>query len=224
MNEYVKLENVGKIIKGHILLSDVNMTITRGKSVGLIGHNGSGKTLLLKVICGLYSASEGTVIINGKRIGKDVDFPDDMGIVIETPGFITGRSGYENLKLLAGIKHKASVEDIRQCMKFVGLDPNSRKKVGTYSLGMKQRLGLAQAIMEDPQLLILDEPFNGLDKNGIEDMRNLLLELKKQGKTMIIASHVEEDIKLLCDEVYHMEAGRIIEKRETAKTKTKSTQ
>ena len=175
----------------------------------LIGRNGSGKTMLMKCICGFVKPTSGEITVDGKRVGKDVDFPDDMGIIIETPGFIPYYSGYKNLKLLAGLKNKIGKEQVRDSMKQVGLDPELRRHVRKYSLGMRQRLGLAQAIMENPKILILDEPFNGLDKDGVKEMREYLLSYKEQGKTILICSHSAEDIEVLCETVHEMDKGII---------------
>ncbi|WP_413814387.1 ATP-binding cassette domain-containing protein [Caproiciproducens galactitolivorans] len=160
-------------------------------------------------MCGFVPPTEGDVFVWNKHVGRDVDFPDSLGFVIESPGFLPMDSGLKNLKYLASIKQGIGADRIWECMELVGLDPNSRKPVGKYSLGMRQRLGIAQAIMENPEILILDEPMNGLDNHGVEDIRSLLLGLKKEGKTIIIASHSAEDIDILCDAVYEMDAGMI---------------
>ncbi len=163
--------------------------------------------MLMKCICGFVRPTDGEVFVNNKKIGKDCDFPDNIGIIIESPGFIPYYSGYKNLKLLANLNKRISSEQIRQSMKNVGLDPDLKLHVSKYSLGMRQRLGLAQAIMEDPDFLILDEPMNGLDKDGVADMRKYLHNFKEQGKTIIIASHSMEDIEVLCDTVCEMDKG-----------------
>ena len=185
----------------------INIEFEKGKIHGFIGRNGSGKTMLMKCICGFIKPTDGEIIVNEKRIGKDCDFPDSVGIIIETPGFIPYYSGYRNLKLLADLNRKIDKEKIRNTMQMVGLDPDLKRHVKKYSLGMRQRLGLAQAIMENPDLLILDEPMNGLDKEGVSDMRKYLLNLKEQGKTILIASHSAEDIEILCDTVCEMDKG-----------------
>lgn len=189
------------------VLNNVSVAFERGKIHGIIGRNGSGKTVLMKCICGLTPITEGTVTVNGKRIGIDLEMIPDTGAIIETPGFLPNMSGYSNLKNLADLRGKITVGDVKNAIARVGLDPNDKKHVGKYSLGMRQRLGLAQAIMEDPELLILDEPMNGLDKDGVRDMRRYLLELKEQGKTILIASHSAEDIDVLCDTVCEMDRG-----------------
>ena len=197
------------IIKKVKILKDINVSFPDGQIHGLIGRNGSGKTVLLKCICGFLTPTSGSVIVAGKQIGQDCDFPESVGIIIETPGFIPYYSGYKNLKLLADLNHKIGKDQIYATMKQVGLDPNLKRHVRKYSLGMRQRLGLAQAIMENPDILILDEPMNGLDKEGVADIRKYLLDLKAQGKTILIASHSSEDINMLCDTVCEMDKGEL---------------
>lgn len=191
------------------ILKDISVSFERGKIHGLIGRNGSGKTMLMKCICGFVKPNSGKITVDGKQVGKDCDFPQSMGVIIETPGFIPYYSGYKNLKLLAELRGKIGGGEIKNTMHRVGLDPELKRPVRKYSLGMRQRLGLAQAIMENPDLLILDEPMNGLDKEGVADMRQYLLELKSQGKTILIASHSAEDIDALCDTVYEMDKGKL---------------
>ena len=205
----IQVHNVDLIIKKGHILQGVSVSFEKGRIHGLIGRNGSGKTMLMKCICGFVKPTTGTITVNGKVIGKDCDFPDNTGIIIETPGFIPYYSGYTNLKLLADLHGKITKDDIRKTMEQVGLDPDLKRHVRKYSLGMRQRLGLAQAIMENPDLLILDEPMNGLDKDGVSDMRQYLLNLKEQGKTILIASHSTEDIDILCDTVCEMDKGKL---------------
>ncbi len=207
MDNIIEITNLSLTIKKTEILKKINISFEKGKIHGLIGRNGSGKTMLMKCICGFINPTDGEIIVNEKRIGKDCDFPDSVGIIIETPGFIPYYSGYKNLKLLSDLNKKISKEQIKSAMNQVGLDPDLKRHVKKYSLGMRQRLGLAQAIMENPNILILDEPMNGLDKDGVEDMRKYLLNLKKQGKTIIIASHSAEDIRILCDIVCEMDKG-----------------
>ena len=207
MNSVVEIKHVTKRYGKIEVLKDVSLTCKAGKIYGLIGRNGSGKTVLLKSICGFVLPTSGEVRVQGQQVGKDVDFPTDIGFIIESPGFLARESGLQNLMHLASIRGKASVEDVRQSMYTVGLDPDLRKPVGKYSMGMRQRLGIAQAIMEKPDLLILDEPMNGLDNQGVEHIRSVLLSLKEQGVTIVLASHFKEDISYLCDEVYEMDAG-----------------
>lgn len=203
----IEVKEVNLTIKTTPILKAINISFEKEKIHGLIGRNGSGKTMLMKCICGFIKPTEGEVYVADKKIGKDCDFPESIGIIIETPGFIPYYSGYKNLKLLADLNRKIDSQKIKQSMKQVGLDPESKLHIKKYSLGMRQRLGLAQAIMEDPDLLILDEPMNGLDKEGVADMRKYLLELKEQGKTILIASHSAEDIEVLCDTVCEMDKG-----------------
>ena len=208
MSDIIEISHVTKKYGAATVLNDVNISFEKGKIHGLIGRNGSGKTMLMKCICGFVPVTQGSVTVNGKKIGKDIDVPENLGAIIETPGFLNNYSGYNNLKFLAGINKKIGREQIREAISFVGLDPDSKKHVGRYSLGMRQRLGLAQAIMENPNLIILDEPMNGLDKKGIEDVKELLLKLKGDGKTILMASHYAEDMEI-CDEVFQMEDGKL---------------
>ena len=190
----IQINDVSLTIKKTEILRNVTVDFEKGKIHGLIGRNGSGKTMLMKCICGFVKPTEGTITVNGKQVGRDCDFPDSVGIIIETPGFIPYYSGYKNLKLLADLRKKITGGQVKGAMERVGLDPELKRHVRKYSLGMRQRLGLAQAIMEEPELLVLDEPMNGLDKEGVADMRSYLLALKAEGKTILIASHSTEDI------------------------------
>ena len=207
---YIEVSNVSKKYKDRMLVDDVSFTVEKGEILGIVGLNGSGKTVLLKCICGLMDYSGGTITVNGKVIGKDCEYPANMGVIIETPGFLPYHSGYKNLEYLASLRKKISKQEIKDVLVKVGLAGEEKKLVAKYSLGMRQRLGIAQAIMENPELLILDEPMNGLDKDGIAEVRKLLLEMKAEGKTMIITSHNEEDIKVLCDKVVEMDKGRLV--------------
>ena len=214
MTDVIVIDKLTKSFKGKTVLEDVNMRLQEGRIYGIVGDNGSGKTVLLKLICGFMKPDSGTVTVNGKVIGKDADFPENTGIIIEAPGFLPNYSGMKNLEYLASIRGKIGKEQIESAMKTVGLDPSSKLRVGKYSLGMKQRLGIAQAIMEDQQLLILDEPMNALDKDAVKEMRRLFLSFKASGKTMLIVSHNEGDISTLCDEVYEFD-GATIKNRES---------
>ena len=207
---YVEVTNVSKKYKDRMLVDNVSFELKKGEILGIVGLNGSGKTVLLKCICGLMEYSSGTIKVNEKIIGKECEYPKSMGVIIETPGFLPYHSGIKNLEYLASLRKKISKQDIKDVLVKVGLAGEEKKLVAKYSLGMKQRLGIAQAIMEDPEFLILDEPMNGLDKEGIEDVRKLLLEMKAEGKTMIVTSHNEEDIKVLCDKVIEMDKGKIV--------------
>lgn len=208
MNTGIIVEHVYKSFGKEDVLVDVNLTISPGSIVGVVGNNGCGKTVLMKCICGFMKPDRGIIHVGGKRVGKDCDFPDSLGIIIETPGFIPDMSGYRNLRTLASLKGLIGKKEIKAVLGKVGLAPNMHKAVTKYSLGMRQRLGIAQAIMEDPAVLILDEPFNGLDKTGVAEMRELLISLKQSGKAILLASHNAEDIRMLCDVVYEMEVHR----------------
>ena len=207
----IEVKNVSLSIKENKILNNINVSFERGKIHGLIGRNGSGKTMLMKCICGFVKCTSGEVIVNGERVGKDVDFPSNTGIIIETPSFIPYYSGYKNLKMLAELNGKTKKEDVIASIESVGLDPKMKRSVKKYSLGMRQRLGFAQAIMDNPDILILDEPMNGLDVDGVDDIRKCLMELRNQGKTILIASHYAEDIEILCDTVHEIKKGYISE-------------
>ena len=203
----ISVQNVSKDFGQERVLNSVSRDFEKGKIHGIVGNNGSGKTVLMKCICGFLISTEGTVTVNGKRVGRDVDFPPDLGLIIETPGFLPNLSGAKNLEILASLNKKIGLAEIADSIRRVGLDPLMKKPVGKYSLGMRQRLGIAQAIMEDPALLILDEPLNGLDKHGVREMRDLIKGLKADGKTILLASHNQGDIDVLCDTVCEMDAG-----------------
>lgn len=205
----IQIDNLSKSFRKQTVLHNINIAFEKGKIHGIIGKNGSGKTVLLKCICGLIYPDAGTVTVAEKRIGKDVDFAPNTGIIIETPFFLPHKSGINTLYDLSQIKKVVGKPEIVWAMNQVGLDPENRKPVGKYSLGMRQRLGIAQAIMESPELLILDEPMNGLDKQSAEDMRQLLITLRKEGKTILLASHNSQDIELVCDTVCEMDLGQL---------------
>lgn len=207
MDYAVIVRNVTKQFKETTALKNVTVSFEAGKIHGIIGRNGSGKTVLFKCICGLLAISEGEITVLGQTIGDGLRVPQKVGAVIEAPGFLPNVSGFRNLYYLASLSGKPDKQKIRDAISLVGLDPNSRKHVGKYSMGMRQRLGLAQAIMEDPDVLILDEPMNGLDNDGVIHMREFLMGLREQGKTIILASHSQEDIAVLCNLVYQMDAG-----------------
>lgn len=207
MDAMIEVQNVNKSFGEEHVLKDVSNSFETGKIHGIVGNNGSGKTVLMKCICGFLKPDSGTIFVNHKQVGRDTDFPEDIGIIIETPGFLPHLSGTQNLKILASLKKKANDHTIRAVLEQVGLDPDMKKPVGKYSLGMRQRLGFAQALMEDPSLLILDEPFNGLDKYGVVHIRNVIKGLRTEGKTVILASHNQVDIDELCDTVCEMDAG-----------------
>ena len=203
MNEMVKVKNVTLNIKDALILDKVNLSVEKGSICGLVGRNGSGKTMLMKCICGFIPVTEGEILVNNQKVGVKDKFAENLGFIIETPGFMPNYTAYKNLEFLSSINSKVNKQRIREVIELVGLDPDSKKKVGKFSLGMNQRLGLAQAIIDNPDLLILDE-------DGVKQIRKLLLTLKEQGKTIIMASHTKEDINILCDRVCFMDNGRLI--------------
>ena len=204
----IEVDSATKEFKTSKVLQEVSVKFERGKIHGIIGRNGSGKTMLFKSILGFTNLSSGNIYINGKKSSPN-QIHADIGIIIETPGFLPHLSGYKNLKLLAAVLKRATDDEVRQAIRLVGLDDKSRKRVSKYSMGMRQRLGIAQAIMEHPKILILDEPLNGLDNLGVQQMRQLFLELKEKGVTILMASHNGDDIRMLCDTVHEMDGGRI---------------
>lgn len=207
----IRVKDVSLTINKQRILQEVSIQAEGGEAVGIIGGNGSGKTMLMKCICGFNRMFRGEIEVLGQRIGQDTEFPKSTGFIIEIPGFMPYLSGYENLKLLAGIRKEIGRKEICDYMELVGLEPENKKKVRKYSLGMKQRLGLAQALMENPQVLILDEPFNGLDKHMAEKMREVLKAEKDKGKTILLASHNEKDIQYICDRTYEIDNGKIVQ-------------
>ena len=209
----VDVQNVTLKMKDALILDHINFEVPAGTIYGLVGRNGSGKTMLMKAICGFIPVTEGKITVMGQVVGEKDKFAKNTGFIIETPGFIPNFSAYKNIEFLASINSRADKKRIKEVIELVGLDPESRKKVGKFSMGMNQRLGLAQALVDNPDLLILDEPFNGLDNEGVVQIRELLLDLKKKGKTIIIASHTKEDIDILCDKVCYMDKGRCLEIR-----------
>lgn len=206
MAEYaVEVSDALKRFKETVALDHVTVRFEAGKIHEIVGRNGSGKTVFFKCICGFMQLTSGSIMVDGRPVKPGT--AQEIGIIIEEPGFIGSLSGYKNLKLLASIRRKISNREIREALERVGLDPNLKKQVSKYSMGMRHRLGIAQAIMEKPKLLILDEPMNGLDKQGVVEIRQLLKELNREGATIILSSHYAEDIDVLCDTVYEMEAG-----------------
>lgn len=204
-NPAIIVDHVTKQFGSEVVLKDVSLTLEAGKIHGIIGRNGSGKTVLMKCICGFLQPTSGSVKVFDKAIGQDCDFAQDTGMLIETPGFLPHETGLNNLLWLARLGKGASKDRVRQLIEQVGLDPSLKKTVSQYSLGMRQRLGIAQTLLDDPDLMILDEPMNGLDKNGVRSIRDLLLSLKSQGKTILLASHFAQDIDELCDTVCEMD-------------------
>ena len=203
----IKVKDVCKYFGKTQVLDHVNMECRQGEITGIIGRNGAGKTVLFKIICGLLSLDSGEILINGIKRERQADVLPSVVIIIEEPAFLKYYSGIKNLEYLYMINHKNNRQYLESIMEKVGLDPKSKKHVGKYSMGMRQRLAIAQSIMEEPEFLVLDEPFNGLDIHGVNEMRELFLELKKRGKVILIASHNSEDINILCDNVYSMESG-----------------
>ncbi len=207
----IQIHQLSKKYAKQQILNHISVTFNKATIYGLVGHNGCGKTTLMRCICGFTRPTSGKVTILGKEIGKDVDFAPSTGIIIESPGFLPHYDGAHNLSILASISGKANKARIDEVISLVGLDPKDKKPVGKYSLGMRQRLGIAQAIMENPQILILDEPFNGLDKQGVSDIHKLLQTLKAEGKCILLASHSANDISQACDIVYQIELGVMTE-------------
>ena len=204
----IQVEHLTKRFGSHTVLDNFSLTFEQGKIYGVVGRNGSGKTVLFKCICGFLKPTAGTVMVDRQRIGRDVDMLPNAGIILESPGFLPGYSGLQNLWFLAGLRRKIGRDDCAKAMVQVGLDPKDRKRVSRYSMGMRQRLGIAQAIMENPDILILDEPTNGLDDGGVREIHELLLELKAQGKVILLASHNKEDIEVLCNTIIRMDQGK----------------
>lgn len=206
----ISVNNVSKRFGEQEVLSDISVRLDSGKIYGLVGRNGCGKTMLMKCICGFVKPTSGKIVIDGKVLGKDMDVPENMGLIIENPGFISYYSGYKNLRLLASVRGRTGKKEISEYMRMVGLDAKNKKHVGKYSLGMRQKLGIVQAIMEQPEILLLDEPMNGLDRKSVELVRNLIKKTADAGAVVLLSSHNQEDIDTLCDVVYPMEDGRII--------------
>lgn len=212
--EKLTIDSVEKQFHDKKVLQDISLECKKGEIVGIVGHNGCGKTVLFKCVCGLLRPTSGTIKLDDKVLGKDVDMLPSCGVIIEEPAFIGRYSAMKNLRLLYMINQKKNENKLREVLQEVGLDPDSRKRVSKYSLGMRQRLAIAQAIMEDPEVLVLDEPMNGLDHNGVAQMRKLFLKLKEEGKIILMASHNKEDIEVLCDVVVSMENGKVISREE----------
>lgn len=205
----ISVSNLHKTFRGKVVLNGVNFELAKGQIYAICGSNGSGKSVFLRNIVGLMKPDHGEIRVWGSVIGKDLDFPESTGALIDQAGFIASESGFANLSLLAEIGGRVSPSRVKESMRFVGLDPNDKKPVKSYSVGMRQRLGIAQAIMEDGALLILDEPTAGLDFEGQKEIYNYLIALKKLGKTILFTSHNQNEIKLLCDKVYLMKEGKL---------------
>lgn len=209
MDNIIEVRNVTKEFRETKALDNLSLDFERGKIHGIIGRNGSGKTVLMKCICGFMTPTSGEVLVNGEKV-RPSKAQENIGLIIETPGFIGGKSGLKNLQYLLDLRGKRGTAAAESAMAAVGLDLGNRKPVRKYSLGMRQRLGIAQAIMEDPELLLLDEPMNGLDNQGVDDMRRLFAKLRERGKTILLASHSNEDIRTLCDTVCELDHGHVI--------------
>ena len=209
---YIKITDVNKTIKKAPILRDINLEFTGGKVYGLRGKNGSGKTMLMRAICGLITPDSGIIDIDGKILGKDISFPESIGVLIENPAFIGNYSGFKNLKVLASIHNRIGDEQIRKALEDIGLDPDDKRTYRKYSLGMKQKLGIAAAVMENPDIIILDEPINALDDVSVEKVHDILEEQKKRGAVIIIACHDKEELDQLSDEIIEISDGRIINK------------
>ncbi len=207
---YVAIEDLTKTIHGRTVLEHVNLRMEQGTVYGLRGPNGCGKTMLMRSICGLIRPTSGSVEINGERLGREISFPRSVGALIENPAFINNYTGLRNLQLLASIQNKVDEEEIRQAITRVGLDPDDKRKYKKYSLGMKQRLGIAAAIMEHPDLLVLDEPINALDEDGVRLVRDILHQEKERGALILVACHDKEELEFLADEIYVMGEGKIL--------------
>ena len=207
---HISVDKVSKRIRRARILDDISLELESGRIIGLMGPNGSGKTMLMRAICGLIRPDRGRVVIDGKVLGKDISFPPSVGILIESPAFISKYTGFHNLRLLAGIKGIISDDDIDQALIDVGLDPNDRRTYRKYSLGMKQRLGIAAALMESPDLILVDEPFNALDADGIVLVHDLLLKHRERGALVIVALHDREQMDILADTIHVMAQGRLV--------------
>ena len=205
----LKIEHACKVIRKALILDDVNLTLQGGKIYGLQGPNGSGKTMLMRLMAGLIRPNSGQVWIDGRQLGRDMDFPPSMGLLLENPAFLPNHTGLKNLELLAAIQNRAAGEGIRQTLRDVGLDPDDRRKYRKYSLGMKQRLGVAAAIMEQPDLILVDEPTNALDDRGVEQICALLRRERDRGALLVLSCHDASILEALSDEIYHIYEGRV---------------
>ncbi len=205
------LKSISKVINGTPVLDNISYKFSGGNIYGVVGRNGSGKTMLLRTISGLIVPTSGSVYVDGKELHKDISFPPSMGLIIEKPEFLSYMTGLENLKQIASINKIASEETIRAYMKIFSLDPDSKHTMRKYSLGMKQKIGIVQALMENPDILILDEPFNALDEQSVLLLRNLLQQRKEEGKLVLLTSHNKEDIESICNQVVYMQDGKMLE-------------
>jgi len=208
-NPIVSAQRITKRFGKRVVLDGLDFELPRGQIYGISGPNGSGKSVFLRILTGLVLPDAGQVRVFDQEVGREVEFPRATGALIDRPGFLSASSGYRNLELLASIRGVATSTKIAETMYFVGLDPHDKKPVGAYSTGMRQRLGLAQAIMEDPELLVLDEPTNGLDFDGQREIYGHLVEMRKAGKTILLTSHSRDELRILCDRIFVMQAGKL---------------
>lgn len=210
MESVIKLENVSKAFGNKIIYKDVSLEISKGMTVGFVGENGCGKSVLFQLLTGLLPCDSGKVTVNGDTLGERVDFPCNVGILINDPGYIEYLSGYRNLKLLAEINNTIGEKEIKESMKMVGLDPADKTPVKKYSMGMKQKLGIAQSMMENQTIIILDEPYNALDYKTNREITMILERLKKEGRTILLTSHQHEYLEKLCDAIYCIHENKIV--------------
>lgn len=205
----IEIKDYTKVIRGNTVLDGINLTLESGVIYGLKGINGSGKTMLMRAICGLILPTRGNVVIDGKILGKDISFPENTGVLIENPSFLPNLTGFRNLKILADLQGNILEEQIRSVLSIVGLDPDDRRKFRKYSLGMKQKLGIAAAILGDPELIIVDEPLNALDADGVQMVHTVLTQAKARNALVILACHDAEELTALSDQIITIEHGRV---------------
>lgn len=217
---YIEFHNMTKVIKGSTILDNINIRFESGKVYGLKGKNGSGKTMLMRAICGFILATSGTIDINGEILGKDITFPRSIGALIENPSFIDNETGFQNLKALASIQNNIGEQQIRKTMESVGLIPDDTRKYRKYSLGMKQKLGIACAVMENPDIILLDEPINAIDEKGVQQVQSIIQRAKGRGALVLVACHDRDELEFLSDEIYEIESGKIVSHEVLNKTKS----
>ena len=210
----IEITNLKKVIKGTIVLDDINYTFSGGRIYGLCGKNGCGKTMLMRLIAGLIYPSSGTIRIKDKVLGKDISFPESVGMLIENPSFLNDYTGKQNLEMLAGLQKNVDKAEVRRVLEQVGLDPEDKRKFYKYSLGMRQRLGIAAAIMGSPELILLDEPINAIDTDGVQEIRAIIRGLSAENRIIIVASHDKSEMDYLADEKIYMSEGRLIKETE----------
>ncbi|MCC8195857.1 MAG: ATP-binding cassette domain-containing protein [Ruminococcus sp.] len=206
----LELQNVTKTIKGVTVLDNISLTMQGGRVYGFQGKNGSGKTMLMRLVCGLIKPTSGQVVINGEILGRDISFPRSVGVLIENPSFLPEYTALRNLRLLSDLRDHLSDDELKAALSDAGLDPEDKRKYRSFSLGMKQKLGIAAAVMGNPKLVILDEPINAVDDAGVENIRKILMRLKEHGSLIIVACHDREELELISDEILKIDAGRIV--------------